>query len=133
MTQKAIPLTVPPELFALWRGDPSRRITIGAKYRQNPKTCYCAVSCPDCYPGSNARCWQRKTELTFTYRVREHLHTDLVHGLGRYFLVSLVRPDVWQMRAFCMGARDLLDRTPRAKWHTITGIVFEADLGELVA
>lgn len=116
----------------VWAADPRRVIEIGAKYRANPATCYCFVGgCADCWPGSQARCWQRRTATTFVYRVRELLHIDREHGTGRRFLVTLVRPDKWQVIAFTMGTSHSRD-IPRAQWHTITGIVSEAQLGERV-
>ncbi len=71
-----------------------------------------------------------RAEAASIYRVRELRHYDSAYGLGRAYLVTLVKPDKWQFLAFASGSAS--GGFPRERWHEVTGLVWEAEIGELV-
>lgn len=115
------------EAVALFQDVREREIVVGGKYRRRAETAYCFAGCDQCVPGTAMRCWQRRAEVQHVYRIRELHYTDYQHGLGRCYLVTLVRPDKWQFLAFTVGGA--ASRLPSDKWHTVTGLVWAAEIG----
>lgn len=113
------------------------RIVIGEKYKRVPYIHLPGMGC-ECegvilFPEPDRierQCWQARTSSSIIVRVHDLAFVD--ERIGPGYSVTMVKPDVWQFRAWCKGGDRLDEEAHPERWHEIGAIIVGPHLGERV-